>query len=184
MPFDRARTARGAVAGAIAAGVWAAQQPLDKRAFRSDYDDVELLGKALVQGPGWYPAGLGAHLVNGALFGSVYANVAPLVPLPGWAGGAAAALAEHVALWPLGRLSDRVHPARRQLTPIAGNRRVFVQAAWRHALFGVLLGELERRLNQPESELPPYEGLVSPNGHGELEDAMPAGTADEVGGSS
>ena len=38
------RTLRGALAGAIAAAAWAAQQPLDKRAFGSDYDDVELLG--------------------------------------------------------------------------------------------------------------------------------------------
>ena len=29
----------------VAAGVWAAQQPLDKRVFECGYDDVELLGK-------------------------------------------------------------------------------------------------------------------------------------------
>jgi hypothetical protein len=33
MAFDRVRTARGALAGAVAAGVWAAQQPLDMRVF-------------------------------------------------------------------------------------------------------------------------------------------------------
>jgi hypothetical protein len=42
------RTVNGAMAGAVAAGVWAAQQPLDKRVFDSDYDDVELLGKLAV----------------------------------------------------------------------------------------------------------------------------------------
>ena len=44
MALDRTRTLRGALAGAAAAAVWAAQQPLDKRVFGVDYDDVELLG--------------------------------------------------------------------------------------------------------------------------------------------
>src|SRR5256714_1467369 len=85
MAIDRARTARGALAGALAAGVWAAQQPLDKRAFGSSYDDVELLGKAVTRDQAWLPAGVALHLVNGAIFGAVYANAAPLVPLPAWA---------------------------------------------------------------------------------------------------
>src|SRR5205809_1056971 len=55
MPFDQARTARGAVAGAVAAGLWAAQQPLDKRVFGVDYDDTELLGKTVTDGPAWPP---------------------------------------------------------------------------------------------------------------------------------
>ena len=38
---------RGALAGGIAAGLWALQQPLDKRLFASRYDDVELLGRFL-----------------------------------------------------------------------------------------------------------------------------------------
>ena len=80
------RTLNGALAGAIAALAWAFQQPLDKLVFRSRYDDVELLGKAVTRGDGWYPAGLALHMQNGALFGAVYANVAPVVPLPPWPG--------------------------------------------------------------------------------------------------
>ena len=80
----------------------------------ADYDDVELLGRAVTSGP-WYPVGLAIHAGNGALFGAAYAIVAPALPLPAVLRGPAAALFEHVALWPLGRVSDRVHPARDQL---------------------------------------------------------------------
>ncbi len=185
MAFDRARTARGALAGAVAAGAWAAQQPLDKRVFASSYDDVELLGKALTRGPAWYPAGLALHVANGALFGAVYANVARLVPLPAWSRGPAAALVENFGLWPLGQLSDRIHPARRDLPPLHGNRSALAQSTWRHLLFGVVLGELERRLNPPVRDVPPpYEAMVSSNGHGSIEHAVAAGAADEVGGTA
>lgn len=185
MPLDRARTARGALAGALAASVWAAQQPLDKRAFASDYDDLELLGKAVTREPAWLPAGLALHVSNGAVFGAVYANVAPLVPIPAWARGPLAGLVEHVALWPLAHVADRLHPARGDLPPLAGNRRAFAQSAWRHLLFGVLLGELERRLNPPAEEVPPpYDALVSPNGHGEIEHAVAAGSSDEAAAES
>jgi hypothetical protein len=182
MAIDRARTARGALAGALAASVWAAQQPLDKRAFGSSYDDVELLGKAVTRDPAWLPAGLALHVANGAFFGAAYANAAPLVPLPAWARGPLAGLAEHVGLWPLVSVTDRVHPARDQLPRLHGNRRAFAQATWRHLLFGAVLGELERRLNpQAEEVPPPYETLVSPNGHGEIEHAVATGPADEAG---
>ena len=80
--LDRTRTLRGAVSGVVAAAVWAVQQPLDKLAFSSSYDDIELLGKALTRGDGWYPVGLAVHLGNGAVFGAVYANVAPALPAP------------------------------------------------------------------------------------------------------
>ena len=73
--FDRTRTLRGAVSGALAATVWALQQPLDKRAFGSSYDDVELLGRALISADGWYPVGLALHVQSGALFGALYRNL-------------------------------------------------------------------------------------------------------------
>ena len=182
MALDRARTARGALAGALAAGVWAAQQPLDKRVFASDYDDVELLGKAVTRGSAWLPVGIALHLSNGAAFGAVYANVAPVVPLPAWARGPLAALVESAGIWPLAGFAERVHPARDELPPLAGNARAFAQATWRHLLFGVVLGELERRLNPPADEVPPpYEALVSPNGHGEIEHAVAASSGEEAG---
>ncbi len=173
--IDRPRTLRGAVCGGLAAASWALAQPLDKRVLKSSYDDVELLGRVLSKDEGWYPTGLVWHISNGALFGAVYANVAPALPLPAVARGPAVALAEHIALWPLGRVSDRIHPARDQLPKLTGNLRAFAQATWRHLLFGVVLGELERRLNAtPEAAPPNVEITYSSNGHGSIEDAMPA----------
>jgi hypothetical protein len=159
------------MAGAVAAAVWAAQQPLDKRVFGSDYDDVELLGKLVTRDSGWQAAGLGMHLANGAVFGATYALLRPLVPLPPLVAGAGAALAEHGGFWPLARLIDRHHPARSELEPLSGNRRAFAQATWRHLLFGLILAELERRLNA-DREFEPLEGVpVESNGHGNIERA-------------
>ena len=51
--------------------------------------------------------------------------------------------------------------------------RAFVQATWRHLLFGVVLGELERRLNASAAgELTSYEHAISSNGHGRFEEAV------------
>jgi hypothetical protein len=148
------RMPRGAVAGAIAAAVWALQQPLDKRTLGCAYDDVELLGRMVL------PAGdarrvravgFALHKANGALFGAVYAGVlapGPLATVPAPLRGPLVAQAENFALWPLGRLSDRFHPARERLPRLAGSRRALAQATWRHLLFGVVLGELERRWNR------------------------------------
>jgi hypothetical protein len=167
------RALNGAIAGGIAAAVWAAQQPLDKRIFGSGYDDVELLGKAFTGGPGWQAAGLALHVQNGMAFGASYASVRPLLPGPPIAWAFAAAMTEHVALWPLGRLVDRHHPARAELTPLTGNRRAFAQAAWRHALFGVVMGVVEARLNDRSGDEPPPVPVES-NGHGSIEQAVAA----------
>jgi hypothetical protein len=163
----------GALAGAAGAAVWAAQQPLDKRVFRSGYDDVELLGKLVARGDGWVPAGIALHVQNGAIFGAVYALTRPFLPGPPLMSALLATMAENVGFWPLGRLVDRHHPRRGELTPLGGNRRAFAPATGRHLLGGLVLGELERRLNAPdEFEPPPVP--VSSNGHGSIEAAVGA----------
>jgi xanthosine utilization system XapX-like protein len=161
------RIPSGALAGAVAAGVWAAQQPLDKRAFGSDYDDVELLGKLVTRDSGWQAAGLAIHLANGAAFGAVYALVRPLLPGPPQVAGVAAGVGEHLATWPLTALIDR---------KLVGDRRAFAQSAWRHALFGLVLGELERRLNRDVQFEPLEQVPVSSNGHGNIEHAAAGAT--------
>ena len=158
------------VAGAAAAGVWAAQQPVDKRLFGVDYDDVELLG-AFVTGDRRHartlPVGLVSHLANGALFGAVYAKAAPSLPGPRVVRGLGAAMAEHLATWPLTRFMA-LHPAGSQFPPLWGSRAAFGQAVWRHALFGVVLGELERRLNPaPVAPPTPEDERAATNGHGD-----------------
>jgi hypothetical protein len=169
--LDREITARGALAGAVAAGLWAAQSPLDARVFRWPYLDQELLGKLVTRGRGWLPVGVALHVANGALFGAAYAQVAGRLPGPAWARGPLAGLAEHVATWPLTALVDRHHPARDQLPGLAAEPRAFAQATWRHLVFGVVLGELERRLNRRAPPPGPYAPALSSNGHGNIEHA-------------
>jgi hypothetical protein len=177
--IDRTRTLRGAVSGAVAAAVWGLQQPLDKLVFSSRYDDVELLGKAVTRGDAWYPIGVAIHMGNGALFGALYANVAPALPIAAPLRGPAAALAEHLLTWPLGTVSDRVHPARGEMPALSGNKPAFLQSMWRHLLFGLVLGELERRINaEPEPAPPEPEADYSSNGHGSLEHAVSVQQAD------
>jgi len=106
----------------------------------------------------------------------VYALARPYVPGPPVVAGVAAAMAEHLGFWPLGVLVDRHHPARKDLEPLQNNSRAFAQATWRHLLFGIVLSELERRLND-ETEYEPLEKIpASSNGHGNLEHAS-AGAA-------
>ena len=170
------RTLGGALAGSIAAGAWAAQQPLDKRVFGTRYDDVELLGKAVTRGPAWPAAGLAIHLANGAAFGAAYALARPFIPGPPQVAAVVASMVENFGFWPLAPLIDRHHPARSELEELRGNRRALAQATWRHLLFGLVLGELERRLNPEDEFEPPGEVPVSSNGHGDLEQAT-AGAA-------
>jgi hypothetical protein len=162
------RSLGGAIAGTVAASVWAAQQPLDKHVFESSYDDVELLGKLVTRGDQWPVAGLALHVGNGAAFGAVYAQLRPFMPGPPVAAGLLAGLAEHVAFWPLVRVVDRYHPARKDLPSLSGNSRAFAQAAWRHALFGLVLGGLEALINDRSADEPPPIPFSS-NGHGSLE---------------
>jgi hypothetical protein len=157
MAFDRSRTLRGALAGSAAAAVWYVQMPLDKRVFRSDFDDTEALAELTRASAA---AGTLLHLQNGALFGALYANLAPRLPVPPVLRGPLAALAEHVTTWPAMAL---ISPA------LARDGRAFLQSAWRHALFGLVLGELERRLNGPAELEPVSEAAVASNGHGSAE---------------
>jgi hypothetical protein len=171
--FDRTRTLRGAACGAVAASVWALAQPLDKLAISGGYDDVEMLGKAITRGRGWYTVGFSMHALNGALFGAVYANVAPVMPVAGPLRGPLLALTEHLAVWPLSAVVDRAHPARDDLPKLIGNRAAFAQATLRHLLFGFVLGELERRVNaEPEPAPPEAETDYASNGHGTFERAV------------
>ena len=133
-----------AAAGAAAALVWAALEPIDKRLLSLDYSDVALLGKAVTRRH-WRIAGTAIHAANGVAFGMTAATVARRVHKPLARVAFALALVEHVALFPLAAVADRRHPARGEpgLAPIF-NARGFAQATWRHALFGAVLGALAR----------------------------------------
>src|SRR5262245_7600107 len=80
-------------------------------------------------------------------------------------------MVEHLALWPFGGVVDRHHPASSDFHDLKGNARAFAQATWRHLIFGLVLGELERRFNPVDEFEPPGEVPVSSNGHGNIEQA-------------
>src|ERR1700751_3920308 len=138
---------RGALAGAAPRVLMTLEQPLDKRLFDSEYDDVEILGKLVTQGGYWQPIGFALHVQNGAILGAAYARLKPSLPGRAVLSGLLTGLVEHVATWPMVALVDRYHPARKELPKLAGNRRAFGQATIRHAVFGIVLGILEERLN-------------------------------------
>jgi hypothetical protein len=136
----------GALAGVAAAAAWAAAGPGVARVVRppAGYSDIRLLG-ALLTGDRahWRTVGLGAHLMNDAVFGAAFARAGGR----GWRQGLAAAQAENVVLWPAMALVDRIHPDRRSgaWPPLAPNGRVFGYEVVVHALFGVILGALVER---------------------------------------
>jgi hypothetical protein len=134
---------RAAAAGAAAATVWAALEPLERRLLGCDYSDVALLGKA-VSRRHWLLAGLTIHALNGAAFGLAFDAARRRVTVPQRRLALAAALTEHVALYPLSALVDRYHPARGEpgIPPLLKNPRAFAQATVRHAVFGLVLGRL------------------------------------------
>jgi hypothetical protein len=135
---------RAAAAGAAAAVVWAALEPLDRWLFRCDYSDVALLGKALTRSRAWPVVGLAMHMLNGALFGLAFRELDRRARLPTRRAAFALAMTEHVALYPLGYFVDRYHPARgeRGVPPLLRNPRAFGQATLRHAVFGLVLRRL------------------------------------------
>ncbi len=137
------RGARAAAAGAAAATVWAALEPLDQRLLGCDYSDVALLGKA-VSRRHWLVAGLTIHVLNGAAFGLAFDAARRRIPVPPRRLALAAALTEHVALYPLCLFVDRYHPARGEpgIPPLGRNPRAFAQATVRHGVFGLVLGRL------------------------------------------
>jgi hypothetical protein len=133
---------RGAIAGMAAAAVWAAAEPLAARAFRppAGYSDVRMLGGLLTRGSGWRAVGLGAHLVNGAVFGAAFERAGGR----GWRQGLVAAEVENVLLWPGMAVVDHLHPDRHDGSwpRLLTNGRVFAYESAVHALFGVVLGAL------------------------------------------
>lgn len=134
---------RAACAGAAAALVWGAVEPIDKRLLRNDYSDVALLGKFVTRSRAWPIAGVAIHALNGAMFGLAFHEVRERTSLKPRRLALALALTEHVALFPLSYFVDHNHPARGEpgvrnvLSP-----RGFAQATARHALFGAVLGRL------------------------------------------
>jgi hypothetical protein len=131
---------RGAVAGAIAAALWAAAEPALGRTFRTPFSDVRLLGRMTTSGPLWPVVGVALHIGNGAAFGWSFERLGGR----GARRGVIVAELENLALWPAMAIVDRIHPDRRDGTwpPLLTDVRTFAFEATTHALFGATLGAL------------------------------------------
>jgi hypothetical protein len=128
---------KGALAGAVAACLWAAAEPPLGRLFGTTYSDRRLL-QGLV---GTTPAGaLVVHACNGAVFGAAFERLGLRGPLRGMV----AAQFENLVLWPGMVVAQRIHPSCRdgEWPALFTSGRVFAYEVAGHALFGVLLGSL------------------------------------------
>ena len=114
------RTLRAALAGAVAAGCWAAAEPLLARATGGYHRQARLIGGLIAPDGLWRAAGLAVHLANGAAFGIAFDRLGG----HGVARGVLAAEAENALLWPLVAVLDRIHPDVRSGTwpPLLRNR--------------------------------------------------------------
>ncbi len=137
------RTLRAAVAGAVAAGAWAAAEPALREATGGYHSQTRLIGGLAAPDGPWREAGMGIHLANGAMFGVAFAWLG----LGGVGQGILAAEAENTLLWPLVGVLDRIHPDVRsgEWPPLARNPNAFAQEVLGHAVFGAVMGALIRR---------------------------------------
>lgn len=148
------RAGSGACAGATAALVWAAAEPVAGRLLRTPYSDVRMLGR-IAGGRSWRLPGLALHTLNGVLFGMAFVRLGGR----GTKSGLAAAIGEHLLLFPGFAVIDRRHPDR--VTghwPSLTGRRVFVYETAMHALFGAVLGTLSRQTRVPRAHTPVRAG--------------------------
>jgi hypothetical protein len=129
---------RGAVAGALAAAVWNAYDPLLKRVFGTPYADSEVLGPFITEGRYAWLANLTTHMAGGFAFGSLFERFGGRTARQ----GVVAAVVENTVLWPGVAVLERVHPngKRGEWPPLLLDARAFGAATVGHAVFGALLG--------------------------------------------
>ncbi|MCC7368292.1 MAG: hypothetical protein IT306_07715 [Chloroflexi bacterium] len=139
------RSLRALAAGVAGALAYLAAQEIDRRLVNRGTNDLLLLG-GLVTGneAAWPPLGLLMHLSAGATFGLLFDRVAaPRLRGPMWLRGVLLAQIENTTLWPVVLLLDRSHVAvkRGHLAPMS-TPTYFLQAVWRHAALGAVIGLL------------------------------------------
>ena len=178
MSSTATRTLRGALAGAAAAarlgGAAAARPPRVRR----PYDDAELLGRLVVALRRLAGRPASACTSPTARCSAPSTRTSPRrCPVPPALRGPLAGLAEHLATWP-GTARDRARAPRARATcrscgaPAARSRR----RPGATLLFGLVLGELERRLNPPRGDHAPVDDATSStNGHGSVEHLVAPG---------
>ena len=134
------RTLRAALAGAVAAGCWAAAEPMLGRATGGYHRQARLIGGLVAPEGSWRAVGLVIHIANGAAFGVTFDRLGG----HGVGRGVLAAEAENALLWPLVAVLDRLHPDVRSgaWPPLVRNPNAAAQEVLGHAVFGAVLGGL------------------------------------------
>jgi hypothetical protein len=136
------RTFKAAAAGVVAAGIWAASEPLLRRHTHAVHSEPRLVGGVLAPEPFTAPVGLAVHLVNGAIFGVAFHRLGGR----GVVQAVAAAQLENALLWPALIVFDDLHPDVRSgaWPPLLTDRRALAHEVAGHVVFGVVLGALVR----------------------------------------
>ena len=141
--------------GAVAAAVWALQEPLDQQIFGSKFSDIAFIGKGIShqflpkdQQKHWYSVGIISHVINGAVIGAFVPFVSYYFKVSLMRASLGIIMTEHVTTYPLTYITDKYHPSMKDgdVGPIFGQWNTFSQATYRHLLFGVITGLLTRRI--------------------------------------
>jgi hypothetical protein len=137
------RDSHPALAGAIAAAVWIATEPITRRLAGGTHRELRLISGLLVGKRGGNALGLAVHLANGAAFGVAFNRLGGR----GVRQAVVAAQLENAILWPGMAVADRVHPDVRsgRWPRLFSDRGTIVQEIGGHLVFGVVLGALVRR---------------------------------------
>jgi hypothetical protein len=136
------RDSHAALAGAAAAAVWIAAEPITRRLAGGTHRELRLISGLLAGKRGGNALGLAVHLANGAAFGVAFNRLGGR----GVRQAVVAAQAENAILWPGMAIADRVHPDVRsgRWPRLVSDRGTIVQEIGGHLVFGVVLGVLIR----------------------------------------
>jgi len=136
------RDLHAAVAGATAAAVWIAVEPVTRRLTGGSHRELRLISGTLAGKRGGTALGLAVHLANGAVFGVAFRRLGG----HGVRQAVIAAQAENAILWPGMAIVDRVHPdVRSGAWPmLVADRGAILQEIGGHVVFGAVLGALLR----------------------------------------
>jgi hypothetical protein len=131
-------------AGLVSGILWRAAEPSLRRLFGHPYSDPELLTSFITRGRMQPPLDYCVQAAGGAAFGAVFAKLGGRRT----AAALAAVLGENAALLALSPVVDRFHPDVRDGSwpPLTGNLRAAAVSVSGHALYGLLLGLLARRV--------------------------------------
>ena len=146
--LERPSLRRSAVTGGLASAAYLAEQALDRRLLRNEYDDLVLWGGFLSRNPARQRlVGLLTHFTLGTLLAAAYEAALPL--FPPWSGplkGLLFVQAENTLLYPGVPVINRVHPSVRlgEMPSLLTMRYLAVEVL-RHAAFGLILGWAEDR---------------------------------------